>query len=61
MRGLAALALVGMLAGCENDRTFDKRYDETANHIEQRAAKLDAEASGAEANSATEEGRAKTP
>lgn len=52
MRGLATLLLVGTLAGCENDRSFDKRYDETANQIEQRGAKLDAEASGVEANSA---------
>ncbi len=61
MRGLAALMLVGMLAGCADDRTFDERFDETANHIEQRAANLDAEANGVEANSAFEADRSKAP
>ncbi len=61
MRGLAALMLVWTLAGCKDNRTFDERYDETANHIEQRAANLDAEGNGVEANSAFEEGRSKAP
>ena len=61
MRGLGAFLLVGILTGCEEDRTFDEQFDETANHIEERAANLDAEAGGASANSTTEKGRTKAP
>ncbi len=61
MRGLGAFLLVGILTGCEENRTFDERFDETANHIQERAANLDAEAREASASSTTEEGRAKAP
>ncbi len=61
MRGWAALALAGMLAGCKENQSFDERYDETANQIEQRAENLDAEASGPNANSAAETGRSNAP
>jgi len=61
MRGLGAFLLVGILMGCEDKRTFDERFDETANRIEERAANLDAEARGASANSTTEVGRTMAP
>ncbi len=47
--------MAGLLAGCEDNRTFDERYEATANHIEQRTAKLDEEASEVEANSFEED------
>ena len=58
---VALLLLVGALAGCKDNRTFDQRFNETSNHIEQRAANLDAEASGAEAGNTVEEDQPKAP
>ena len=43
-RGGSILLLLGALTACQDSRTFDKRYDDTASRIEQRAAKLDAAA-----------------
>ena len=36
--------------GCEDHRTFDERYAQTGNEVEQRAAKLDAQANSFNAN-----------
>lgn len=43
------LALVFLLAvsGCEDRRSFDERYSETQNRIEERAAEIEEEANAA--------------
>ncbi len=61
MRGLGAFLLVGLLTGCEEDRTFDDQFDETANQIEKRAATMDAEARGDGLNSMNEVRPPKAP
>lgn len=55
MRCMAALMLVTALAGCSDDRSFDERYDDTANQIEQRGANLDAEVDGPAADAAAKD------
>lgn len=41
MRGVALLLL--LLGACSREPSFDQRYSDTANEIEQRALNLDAE------------------
>lgn len=43
MRALALLPLLLSLTACEDRRSFDDRYDDTAKDIEQRAQRIDAE------------------
>ena len=43
MRGAAVLLSFLALAACGDRRSFDERYGDTANEIEQRAQRLDAE------------------
>ncbi len=38
---LAATCLIVLLVGCDDRSSFDKRYDETANEIQNRAARID--------------------
>ena len=45
---MAALLVVLALAGCRDRRSFDERYSETAQNIEERARNLDAELNSAE-------------
>ena len=40
---LVIACLIILLAGCEDRRSFDKRYDETANEIQNRAARIETE------------------
>lgn len=46
MRLLLAILAVSLLSACHERRSFDDRYNSTANEIEQRAAALDNQASG---------------
>lgn len=45
----AVLPLVLLLGACRAEPSFDERYSDTANAIEERAANLDAELNEAEA------------
>ncbi len=47
MRRLTLLLL--LLGACSREPSFDERYSDTANEIEQRATNLDAELNEAEA------------
>jgi len=38
---LAIVCLIGLLAGCEDRRSFDERYDETANEIQDRTERIE--------------------
>jgi len=42
MRFLAPVLII-LLAGCGDDRSFDKHYDETANDLQNRAAEIDSD------------------
>jgi hypothetical protein len=44
-----------LLAGCNDRRSFDERYDDTQRNLEQRAANLDAAVNVAGSESATNE------
>lgn len=43
MRTGALISLLILLGGCENEKSFDERYDETAVTIENKANSIDRE------------------
>lgn len=40
---LIVACLVSLLAACDDRRSFDQQYDQTANEIENRAARIEAD------------------
>ena len=38
---LVATVVIVLLAGCDDRSSFDKQYDDTANEIQNRAARID--------------------
>jgi hypothetical protein len=44
----AAAWVVLLSAGCEDKRSFDERYEETANEIQDRAAQIDSDLNSSE-------------
>ena len=51
---LEATILLILLAGCDDRSSFDKRYDDTANEIQSRAARIDNDLNSTEASSPIE-------
>jgi hypothetical protein len=45
----AATFLLVMLAGCDDRSSFDKQYEDTANEIQNRAARIDNDLNSTEA------------
>lgn len=43
MRSAAAFLIFAILSGCDGRSSFDKQFDETANEIENRAARIDSD------------------
>lgn len=51
---LVIACLMVLLAGCEDRGSFDKRYDETANEIQNRAAQIETDLNGTVSGAETE-------
>jgi hypothetical protein len=49
---MAIAPLVLALCACEREPSFDQRYSQSANEIEERARELDAQLNNAEVNDA---------
>ena len=48
MRTTALCLLLAAVSACSDRRSFDERYGDTANNIEQRAARIDTDVNSSE-------------
>ena len=48
MRFAILCLVLAAVSACSDRRSFDERYDDTANDIERRAARIDAQANAAD-------------